>query len=162
MEDLKAVKRQSLDNARNALVQAFANIGYINSRLDDGVIRYEIKTPNGVDDAYEDIEKNGYIILDEDEDGNWIEAIPPNRLNENLNKEEMLTNMVNDVQQEIDAEIIQKMLDALKEDESKLELKRLKNKYYKWKSWMKNPPCAIDVKNLATFEEWKKNEQTVT
>lgn len=149
--DAQAVRKQALENAKQALQQAFASnlgTGFICHTFDDGSIRYTINTPEGVDNAYDDIEKKGYIILDEDEDANWIDAINPKTMESNLNAEDMMSQMTAEISKEIDKQI----LDILVKE---ADDKKLKNKYYKFRSWMKGSPCSVDESAIPTFEQWK-------
>lgn len=164
IEDSKAVRAKALSNAKKALEDAFNrkfNEMFMNglktTNNDDGSIRYTIRTPDDVDAAYADIEKNGYVILDEDENGDWIDVINPNKMEQNIRDNELYNKLADDVAAEIDKEILNTLIKASEAEENK----KLKNRYYKFRSWMKGSPCPVDESAIPTFQQWKESEKNV-
>jgi hypothetical protein len=164
IEDSKAVRANALANAKQALEDAFNSKfnemfmnGLKTTNNDDGSIRYTIRTPDDVEAAYEDIEKNGYIILDEDENGDWIDAVNPHKMEQNIRDNELYNKMADDLATEIDKEILDTLIKATKDDEEK----KLKNRYYKFRSWIKGSPCPVNESAIPTFHQWKESEKNV-
>jgi DNA phosphorothioation-dependent restriction protein DptG len=92
--DAKAVRATALNNAQQALNQAFSSVGvgtsvnkgyFVTGTSEPGVNRYTYDiTKNGDENALEDIEKGGLIILDENEEERWIDVIRPDDMVNNI------------------------------------------------------------------------------
>lgn len=174
MDDADAVRQTAVNNARQVLTSAFANAaanayGFVIEVRGEGVHRYIYDSNDGGElKALEDIEEKGYEILDEDEEHHWIEVIKPEEMINNILREDMAHNMAFSsaesmsevIAEEIDREIVDKIVtDAITyADEQKDKLKKLKNRYYKFKSYLKTPPMAVYEENIPSFEEWLKHE----
>lgn len=109
--------------------------GYSKKLNDDGSIRYTFSTPDGVDLVYEEIEKSGCIVLDEDDDGNWIEVISPQILVSNINQDDLTQKMSRELQNEIDKEIMDKISEWIEEQNKN---KRGEDFFEQWKESQKN------------------------
>jgi hypothetical protein len=62
----------------------YSNTSYGIKHLDDGVIHYSYHDEKGEDEILDDIEKNGYVILGEDEDEHWYDVIKPEDMERNM------------------------------------------------------------------------------
>lgn len=172
--DAKAVRDTALANARQAMNDAFNGkfaktfsdglIAYTTEEKEDGVIRYNYGADSDYFGIMEGIKREGLLVLDEDEEKRWVDTIKPDILANNIISETLYSKMAQDITDEIDKEIIDGLIkqcndEKKKEIEEAMRLKKLKNKYYKWKSYMKQPPCPVDEEHIPTFEEWVKHEK---
>ena len=144
MADAKAVRTQAFNNAQHVMNQTIQNAmtimtyGWRIEDRDDKVIRYKYTDwGKGVVNAMEEIEKNGYVILDENEEECWIDVIKSEDLTENVvnnDAEHLLASTLSEfVTEEIDKEIVDQLVAHAD------KMKKLKNMYYKFKSHLKNP-----------------------
>jgi hypothetical protein len=163
IEDAKAVKETARINAMNAFNQAFSNGGdkFEIENRGEGIFRYHYYNERSEDDALKDIEENGLIILEED-DEKWYDVIKPETMVENINGNDLAAIISKDISDEIDGEFLTAVKKCI-EDGEKLKEKqikvdeKLKRKYNKFVSFCKQKPWPIKEECIPGFDKWKLN-----
>lgn len=137
----------------------------------DGSIRYKYKTVRGYTEAMDEIEAAGLIVLDWNEEKQWMDVIQPSVLAGNINSNtttEQINNYTNQMAKAVADEVDKEFLDIFRiiysgvKKETALETKRLqelKIKYSEWRNWIQTPPYSMSEENIPTFDEWVKFEK---
>lgn len=137
--------------------------GFTSYSLSNNITRYVYDDINVLSEIIADIEKRGLIIIKDNEKKRWIDATTEENFvkliqkadreqRRKVNEETFMTQLSNEISTEIDNEILNKLIEYNEEE------KRLRNKYSKFKTYLKKPPFPINEENIPSYEEWLKHD----
>ena len=88
---------------------------------EDGTVRYKwYDEINDEEKVLDDIEKRGLVILDENEEERWIDAIDPRRMESNVVEDDSMSKITKTIADEIDEKFLDAVRTVINENKTKL------------------------------------------